>query len=85
MVSILEKKYAIDIPNDTLFETLKNSSVDVISSNVYKTLYRDENLSKLVSSLDLKELKYKYLDNKTVQKLVSKSKKGNLHHFIQIG
>lgn len=74
MVSILEKKIAIDIPNDTLFETLKNSSVDVISSNVYKTLYRDENLSKLVSSLDLKELKYKYLDNKTVQKLVSKSK-----------
>ncbi len=74
MVSILEKKYAIDIPNDTLFETLRNSSVDVISSNVYKTLYHDENLSKLVSSLDLKELKYKYLDNKTVQKLVSKSK-----------
>ena len=74
MVSILEKKFPIDIPNNTLFETLKNSSVDVISSNVYKTLYRDENLSKLVSSLDLKELKYKYLDNKTVQKLVSKSK-----------
>ena len=74
MVSILEKKYTIDIPNDTLFETLRNSSVDVISSNVYKTLYHDENLSKLVSSLDLKELKYKYLDNKTVQKLVSKSK-----------
>lgn len=74
MVSILEKKYAIDIPNDTLFEILKNSSVDVISSNVHKTLYRDENLSKLVSSLDLKELKYKYFDNKTVQKLVSKSK-----------
>ena len=74
MVSILEKKFAIDIPNDTLFETLKNSSVDVISSNVCKTFYRDENLSKLVSSLDLKELKYKYLDNKTVQKLVSKSK-----------
>ena len=74
MVSILEKKFAIDIPNKTLFETLKNSSVDVISSNVYKTLYRDENLSKLVSGLDLKELKYKYLDNKTVQKLVSKSK-----------
>ena len=74
MVSILEKKFTIDIPDNTLFETLKNSSVDVISSNVYKTLYRDENLSKLVSSLDLKELKYKYLDNKTVQKLVSKSK-----------
>ena len=74
MVSILEKKIAIDIPNNSLFETLKNSSVDVISLNVYKTLYRDENLSKLVSSLDLKELKYKYLDNKTVQKLVSKSK-----------
>ena len=67
MVSILEKKYAIAIPNDTLFETLRNSSVDVISSNVYKTLYRDENLSKLVSSLDLKELKYKYLDNKIAQ------------------
>ena len=74
MVSILEKKFTIDIPDNTLFETLKNSSVDVISSNVHKTLYRDENLSKLVSSLDLKELKYKYLDNKTVQKLVSKSK-----------
>ena len=74
MVSILEKKFAIDIPNNTLFETLKNSSVDVISSNVHKTLYRDRNLSKLVSSLDLKELKYKYHDNNTVQKLDSKSK-----------
>lgn len=74
LISLLKKKYAQDKTTDSLFESLRNSSVACISPSIFKTLYWDANLSKLVKSMDLGELKYTYISNKNINKLISKSK-----------
>ena len=74
LISLLKKKYAEDITFDSLFDTLRNSTVDEIQNGIYKTVYRDKNLSMLCQRMDLNELSYEYINNITVRKLISKSK-----------
>lgn len=74
LISLMKKKYAKDITFDSLFCSLRNSEVDEIGNGVYKSLYWDENLSKLSSRMELDQLSYEYLSNISVRKLIADSK-----------
>lgn len=74
LISLIKKKYAEGITFDSWFCSLRNFEVDEIGNGVYKSLYWDENLLKLSSSMELAQLSYEYLSNISARKLIADSK-----------